>query len=128
MSLPLSERIAARLLLKDGTSKARLKADFLAHKVDIAAAMAQGWSIHAIWETLNAEGKIRVTYQAFCNQVHRWMTDNNGHPASPEIKPSPHVSPKKIAINVSSAHSVKGETAPVDGFKFSATPNSEDLF
>lgn len=128
MSLSLSERIAARLLLKGGDTKERRKADFLAHKVEIAAAMAAGWSVRSIWETLNKEGKIRVTYQAFCNQVHRWINDTKNQPGPLGIKAPSGSTPKNNTVSATPNHTSKVASGSVDGFRFSATPNSEDLF
>ena len=52
MGSSLSERIAAKQMIKKASDKSVNKAAFLALKKDIDVALADGWSIKLVWETL----------------------------------------------------------------------------
>lgn len=71
--LRLSERIAQRVAKIKPSKKAQNKANFMANKAEIAEALADGWSMRLIWDTLHSENKITVTYQAFARQVNNLL-------------------------------------------------------
>ncbi len=52
MGNSLSERIAAKQIERKVSDKSVNKAAFLALKKDIDLALADGWSIKLVWETL----------------------------------------------------------------------------
>lgn len=71
MAKNLSQRIAERIKNKRPTKKAKNRADFLVHKNDIELAIADGWAVKIIWETLFDEKKISFSYPAFNNYVNK---------------------------------------------------------
>ncbi|STX57426.1 traL protein [Legionella israelensis] len=71
MGNSLSERIAAKQMVRKASAKSVNKAAFLALKNDIGSALADGWSIKLVWETLVEEGKISFSYKTFCGYVAR---------------------------------------------------------
>ena len=67
----LSVRIAAREVAKKPSPYAINRAAFLALRQDIKDAMADGWNVMSIWETLHEEGKVSFGYEAFRKYVNR---------------------------------------------------------
>ena len=67
----LSVRIATREVAKKPSPYAINRAAFLALRQDIKDAMADGWNVMSIWETLHDEGKVRFGYEAFRKYVNR---------------------------------------------------------
>jgi hypothetical protein len=67
----LSVRIAAREVTKKPSPYAINRAAFLALRQDIKDAMADGWNVMSIWETLHEEGKVSFGYEAFRKYVNR---------------------------------------------------------
>ena len=67
----LSERIADRVVKKKPSRNAQNRAAFLALRQDIQEALADGWPVKTIWETLHEEGKVTFGYQAFRGYVNR---------------------------------------------------------
>ena len=65
MGNSLSQRIAAKQMLRKASAKSVNKAAFLALKNDIASALADGWSIKLVWETLVEEGKSHFHIKLF---------------------------------------------------------------
>ena len=61
----LSVRIAAREVAKKPSPYAINRAAFLALRQDIKDAMADGWNVMSIWETLYDEGKVSQVCQSF---------------------------------------------------------------
>ena len=114
MGNSLSERIAARQIGKKVSDKSVNKAAFLALKKDIASALADGWSIKLVWETLVEEGKVSFSYKTFCGYVARLI--------AAEKKPSMQEKPREDK---------QKETKPkneIKGFTFNPIPNPEELF
>jgi Family of unknown function (DUF5338) len=113
MGNSLSERIAAKQIENKSSDKSVNKATFLAHKQDITSALADGWSIKIIWETLVEEGKISFSYKTFCGYVARLIVA--------EKKPSMQENTKEDKKAESKA---KNE---IRGFTFNPKPNLEEL-
>ncbi|HAU1304127.1 TPA: conjugal transfer protein TraK [Legionella pneumophila] len=113
MGSTLSERIAAKQMERKASDKSVNKAAFLALKQDIATALADGWSIKLVWETLVEEGKISFSYKTFCGYVARLI--------AAEQKPSIQENTKEDEKAKSSA---KNE---IRGFTFNPKPNLEEL-
>ncbi|EMG2114270.1 TraK family protein [Pseudomonas aeruginosa] len=66
MSKSLSERVADHVKAKAAASQAsRNRAAFLMHRQGVESALADGWSLLAIWQLLHEEGQIVFSYQAF---------------------------------------------------------------
>jgi predicted transcriptional regulator len=72
----LSERIAERVLLTDEGRNARNRASFLMVRTEVAEALEVGYSMLAIWETLQEEGRVNFGYQAFRRYVGQLITRN----------------------------------------------------
>lgn len=114
MGNSLSERIAAKQIEKKVSDKSVNKAAFLALKKDIDSALADGWSIKLVWETLVEEGKISFSYKTFCGYVARLI--------AAEKKPSMQEKTREDKLR---------ETKPkneIKGFTFNPIPNPEELF
>lgn len=109
----LSSRIAARAKEKSTSRNARNRAIVLALREDIEMAINDGWSVKQIWETLNDEGKIEFSYQAFCGHVNRLIFNN--------ISAS-------TARNSKQSNPVVAEKQKPAGFVFNPVPNKDDLF
>ena len=114
MPKSLSERIVIRSKGKDATRKAKNFAKFLAHREQIKQALADGWPVLQIWQTLHQEGTITTGYAAFCRQVNRWI-----HPRGARALRIPMDTPISIAT--------KPKPLDIGGFTFDSTPNKEDL-
>jgi hypothetical protein len=86
----------------------------LALRGDIQAALNDGWSVLAIYQTLHDEGKVDFSYQAFRRHVNRIFLNNaeSRRGCSGTTKAA-----KKIAQSTSS-----------QGFSFNKNPDEEDLF
>ncbi|KTD04010.1 TraK [Legionella geestiana] len=113
MGSSLSERIAAKQVERKVSDKSVNKAAFLALKQDIAAALADGWSIKLVWETLVEEGKISFSYKTFCGYVARLIVT--------EQKPSMQENTKDDDKAKSKAKT------EIRGFTFNPKPNLEEL-
>ncbi|HHT9699989.1 TPA: TraK family protein [Legionella pneumophila] len=112
MGNSLSERIAAKQLVRKAAAKSVNKAAFLALKNDIASALADGWSIKLVWETLVEEGKISFSYKTFCGYVARLI--------AAEKKPSQE--------NTKEDKQAKSKAkTEIRGFTFNPKPNLEEL-
>ncbi|HAU3942050.1 TPA: TraK family protein [Legionella pneumophila] len=112
MGSSLSERIAAKQMIKKASDKSVNKAAFLALKKDIALALADGWSIKLVWETLREEGKISFSYKTFCGYVARLI--------AAEKRPSQE--------NTKEDEKAKSKAkTEIRGFTFNPKPNLEEL-
>jgi hypothetical protein len=63
----LSERIAARAT--PAQRRRHHRAQFLKVLPSIRAALGEGWSVRAVWETLHAEGSISFGYDALLDHL-----------------------------------------------------------
>ncbi|HBP6867976.1 TPA: TraK family protein [Legionella pneumophila] len=113
MGSSLSERIAAKQAERQVSDKSVNKAAFLALKQDIATALADGWSIKLVWETLVEEGKISFSYKTFCGYVARLIVADQ--------KPSLQENTKEDEKAKSKAKS------EIRGFTFNPKPNLKEL-
>ena len=113
MGNTLSERIAAKQRNKKSSDKSVNKAAFLALKKDIASALADGWSIKLVWETLFEEGKISFSYKTFCGYVARLIA------AEKKSSTQEHTKDGEKAKS-------KAKTE-IRGFTFNPKPNLEEL-
>jgi hypothetical protein len=91
MKNTLSQRIQTRLAKMEANPRTKNRADFLANREDIFAAMADKWSMKVIWETLQEEGKIKLSYQAFTSYVKKYKPDSATTPLPQKVAP---VAPK----------------------------------
>jgi hypothetical protein len=123
----LSERIAERIRTKQPSRAGRNRAAFLAVKDEVRKALDDGWSVKVIWETLRAEGKIEVGYDAFTGYVNR-LIRNAEKPAPLPSLPSASKPKAEAAGKETPAEPKKSEPPKIGGFTFDATPKKEDLF
>lgn len=119
MAKSLSERIAARTLKKKPSRSGQNLAAFLALRADIKDALDDGWPVKTICETLQEEGKITFSYQAFRGYVNRLilLPATTSTPAA-EVRPTPP--------SIQTAKSPAGKKSAA-GFSFNATPNKSEL-
>jgi hypothetical protein len=119
MAKSLSERIAARSATKIPSQSAKNRALFLALRSDIKQALDDGWPVKSIWETLQAEGKIACSYQAFRGYKNRLLAVPPAQLATPSPK---QANAAKRAVS----KTAKTPNIP-SGFTFNPIPNKEDL-
>ncbi len=129
MAKRLSERIADRVVKKKPSRNAQNRAAFLALRQDIKEALADGWPVKTIWETLHEEGKVTFGYQAFRGYVNRLIlasTDKSEQAGGggDDRKEKGGESDSQTTDDSSSA--VK--KSEMKGFVFNPVPNKEDLF
>lgn len=96
------------------------KVEFLALKDDISEALEKGWSIIAIWETLQDEGSFTASYNTFRLYVLKYL---NGQKPGYSLKESAEVRTKKPVGN----HSHKKKDTSMPSFTYNPIPNIEDL-
>ena len=71
MTKNLSVRIAERTAQKKPSRNGQNRATFLAIRGDVKQALDDGWPVKTIWETLQEEGKVSFSYQAFRGYANR---------------------------------------------------------
>jgi hypothetical protein len=124
MAKKLSVRIAERTGRKTPSRNGTNRAAFLALRGDVKEALADGWPIRAIWETLHEERKITFSYSAFCRYVKRLVVGRRleiGRNAAVGKKGKTEPEPEGF-------NSVeKNSTARLPTFTFNSTPKKEDL-
>lgn len=127
----LSVRIAVREVTKKPSPYAINRAAFLALRQDIKDAMADGWNVMSIWETLHEEGKVSFGYEAFRKYVNRLI-----------LLPSPAVATELEEVYAQKKPEVETGQQPMKplpkknaaqppnngGFVFDPEPKKEDLF
>ena len=114
MGNSLSERIAKNQRNNTISDNSKNKVAFLALQTDIAAALKDGWSKKAIWETLSLEEKISFSYKTFCLYVSKFI-ESQHQPNSQE----------KSKEDKQKETKAKNE---IKGFSFNPIPNPEELF
>jgi Family of unknown function (DUF5338) len=88
MEKSLSKRIAERTGLNPVSRNNKNRAAFLALKSDIQQAMEDGWPVKTIWETLQEEGKIPFSYQAFRGYVNRLILGTTNTSTQKTVDPN----------------------------------------
>lgn len=88
----LSDRIAERMKQRGRYPAHRNRAVFLALREEIRAALSDGWSIRAVWETLHGEQRIAFGYDAFTAYVNKLIRAPAGTVSSPSVG-HPHRTP-----------------------------------
>lgn len=70
----LSEAISKRVLSDpNARSRDRNVAVLHVYRVEIEAALAEGWSILATWRAMRADGRVTSAYQSFRKCVNRFV-------------------------------------------------------
>jgi hypothetical protein len=128
----LSARIATREVTKKPSPYAINRAAFLALRQDIKDAMADGWNVMSIWETLHDEGKVSFGYEAFRKYVNRLILLPPTKVLATEIE---EVSSQKEPAVETGQQSMKplpkkttAQPHQHGGFVFDPEPKKEDLF
>lgn len=127
MTRSLSERVAQRARTKDASKPGRNRAVFLALRDDVRQALDDGWSVRAVWETLSAEGRIEVGYDAFLGYVNQLIGPQRG--ARTRSQPNTRAGSEAAAAVDRATGSIAARPAAVGiaGFRFESTPRKEDL-
>jgi hypothetical protein len=132
MGRTLSERIADRAKGKPPSKGSRNRASFLAIRVDVKQALEDGWTVKAIWETLQAEGATVLTYMTFNRYVNRLV---RGTDLARKKNEAPHSGAAEPAKAGSASLNAKRRASPsvtppspLSGFMVQPTPRKEDLF
>ncbi|MCG7929943.1 MAG: TraK family protein [Candidatus Thiodiazotropha lotti] len=114
MKKSLSERIGERARKTSSCTPHANRAIVLALRGDIQAALNDGWSVLAIYQTLNDEGKVNFSYQAFRRHVNRIFPGNTDT--------------RHGRSNTISTSNKNTQNKSKKGFSFNANPDAEDLF
>lgn len=96
MSESLSSRVARFVQTQPKRRSGRARAAVVALREEIQKALADGWSVMAIWRTLHAEGSVQVGYHAFRRYVAELLRTrpDQQRPAAPAFEPAPKRSPR----------------------------------
>lgn len=82
----LSARVAEFVQSQPSSRRSgRARAAVIALREEIAQAIADGWAVKAIWQTLRADGSVTVGYEAFWRQVSELVR------RQPSASPAPKV-------------------------------------
>jgi type IV secretory pathway VirB10-like protein len=93
----LTDRLKAKHADRSGRNRHRV--NFLAHKADIAEAIREGWSVMQIWQQMQEDGQITMSYSAFCTHVRREIPSESrianvkARPAAPAASEKPPAKP-----------------------------------
>lgn len=120
---PFTERLRDRAASREAGGKSRNRAQFLAARTDIDAALAEGWPVRGIWELLAEEGRISFGYAWFAKFVRQHRAPSNSEP--PKLAPPAPPSPPPAALFTADAEPPP-RPKPAR-FNHPATPNKEDL-
>ena len=128
----LSVRIAAREVAKKPSPYAINRAAFLALRQDIKDAMADGWNVMSIWETLHDEGKVSFGYEAFRKYVNRLILLPPSVVVATETEEVRTQKEPEVETGLQSMKPLPKKTAAQPpnngGFVFDPEPKKEDLF
>ena len=129
----LSVRIAAREVTKKPSPYAINRAAFLALRQDIKDAMADGWNVMSIWETLHDEGKVSFGYESFRKYVNRLiLLPTTTVLMSSELEEANVQKEATVETRQQSMKPLPKNTAAQPpqngGFVFDPEPKKEDLF
>jgi len=134
MANSLSERIAARAAKQNPSRSAQNRATFLALRADIKQAMEDGWPVKTVWETLQDEGKVSFSYQAFRGYVNRLILTSPAPQPALAVLPAalelpraamPEQQVKAVVVEKKPVTIVKPDSSP--GFKFNPVADKKEL-
>ena len=81
MSESLSTRVARFVQTQPAWRSNKARAAVVALRAEIQQAVGDGWSVRAIWQTLRAEGAVKVGYHAFRRYVAELVLRQSKAPA-----------------------------------------------
>jgi len=121
----LSARVAEFVKAQPATRRsARARAAVIAQRDEISRAMADGWAVKTIWQTLKADGAVTVGYHAFLRQVAKLIVTapRASAPKAAEAGlAAPPASPRRLNPTSSPALSAAR-------FEHSAAPQKEEIY
>jgi hypothetical protein len=82
MASKYTDELAAWIRGQESTGRGRNLVAFLAVKPDVAAALAEGYSVKTIWTHMNATKRIEFGYETFLNYVHKQVKPARGKAAA----------------------------------------------
>ncbi|MET0028523.1 MAG: TraK family protein [Candidatus Thiodiazotropha sp.] len=109
----LSERIGDRARKTSSCTPHANRAIVLALRRDIQTALDDGWSVLAIYQTLQDEGKVNFSYQAFRRHVNRIFLNN--------------VESRRGCSGTTKTAKKSSQSTSRQGFSFNPNPDEEDL-
>ncbi|MBP8170661.1 hypothetical protein CJF35_21345 [Pseudomonas lundensis] len=132
MAKRLTERIAAQMQAQKPARSGQNRAAFLALRDDITEALADGWPVKTIWQTLHEEGKISFGYDAFISYVNRLIRAPESTPepitsAPQKAKPASSTTQKTAASPATPAAPTSSKPGEIPGFRFNPMPDPENL-
>ncbi|MGV4008753.1 TraK family protein [Citrobacter freundii] len=132
MAKRLTERIAALQQAQKPTRSGQNRAAFLALRDDITEALADGWSVKTVWQTLHEEGKISFGYDAFISYVNRLIRDpasapDTTTPAPQKTKPVSSAVKAPAPKPAMPAAPISAKPTGIQQFNHNPKPNLDDL-
>lgn len=113
------ERVASRASLRNS-----YRATFVALRPLVEGALAAGYSMKTVWETLCAEGKLTMTYETF--RIH---CRKAGLGRAAQVPPSVRVQadkPSRAAVTPPSAMQRADQQTPA--FRHNAMPQKDEIY
>lgn len=128
MAKSLSARIAARRSQDQRRGKHR--AEFLGVREQVGKALADGWPMLAIWETLRVEGKISAGYESFRRYVKRLVVDQAAKRGwNDDIRKKTKEATRGKPATAGLRQQLEKSTTGKRGFDdYNSVPNEEELF
>lgn len=114
MSESLSKRVAQFMQTRPARRSGQARAAVIALREQIGQALADGWSVKAVWQTLRAEGSVQVGYHAFRRCVAELVLKQ-----APDRKPAPGAAASAAVVQ-------PAERAR--GFQHSRVPNKKEIY
>jgi hypothetical protein len=127
MGKTLSERVATRAANKKSSRGARNRGAFLALRSAVEQALDDGWPVKTIWETLQEEGKVTCSYQAFRGYTNRLILSRAEAREAAGLGQDGNVLPAQGGPTIHGMRDQKSTPGSIGGFKFESEPNKEDL-
>ena len=82
----LSEWLSSHPKKKERLSKSG-KIAFLAVKDDVKTVLDDGYTMLVVWEHMSDSGKLKCSYNTFCNHVHRYIRQPAGEAKAADSSP-----------------------------------------
>jgi hypothetical protein len=127
----LSARVALHVKSQPTSRRSgRARASVVAQRDEIARAVADGWTVKAIWRTLVADGSVAVGYQAFRRQVAELIVTQPRAGATREAAAQGAPSGANLRRLDPTASPTSRDSARPDAARFehSAAPQKDEIY
>lgn len=118
----LSARVALHVESQPTSRRSgRARAAVVAQRDEIARAVADGWTVKAIWRTLVADGSVAVGYQAFRRQVAELVTNVETRRGAAPVASA-------VAANAAKEPIPRSVASNQSRFAHSAAPQKDEIY